>query len=214
MSIKKLGRVYSSVQDEYSSDAQGPKETRGPAGFDEFNRTKTAGNFGWPFLLADNKPYVQYDFATKQSGPAQDPQKPLNLSPNNTGPKELPPAQPAWMYYPASPTPRYPLFGGGGRSACSGPVYRFDAALKSDRKLPAEFDNTHFIYEWMRNWIIAVKLDANGERVGMERFAPGETFKRPTDLKVGPDGALYVIEFGSGWENNKDAQIVRVEAVP
>lgn len=193
-------------------DAQGPKETRGPAGFDEFNRTKTAGNFGWPFLLADNKPYVQYDFATKESGPAQDPQKPLNLSPNNTGPKELPPAQPAWMYYPASPTPRYPLFGGGGRSACSGPVYRFDAALNSDRKLPAEFDNTHFIYEWMRNWIIAVKLDANGERVGMERFAPGETFKRPTDLKVGPDGALYVIEFGSGWENNKDAQIVRVEA--
>jgi glucose/arabinose dehydrogenase len=36
--------------------------------------------------------------------------------------------------------------------------------------------------------------------------------KRPTDLKIGPDGALYVIEFGSGWENNKDAQIVRVEA--
>lgn len=192
-------------------DAQAPKETRGPAGFDEFNRTKTAGNFGWPFLIADNKPYVQYDFATKQSGAPQDPQKPLNLSPNNTGPKELPPAQPAWMYYPASPSTKFPLFGAGGRSACAGPVYHFDAALKSDHKLPAEFDNTLFIYEWMRNWIIAVKLDANGERVGMERFAPGMTFKHPTEIKVGPDGALYVIEFGSGWENNKDAQIVRVE---
>jgi cytochrome c len=193
-------------------DAQIPLPDRGPAGFDEFNRTKTAGNFGWPFLLADNKPYRQYDFATKESGPAQNPEKPLNLSPNNTGPKELPPAQPAWMYYAASPSPKYPAFGAGGRSACAGPVYHFDPALKSDRKLPSEYDNTHFIYEWMRSWIIAVKLDANGERVDMKPLAPGVTVKRPTDLKIGPDGALYVIEFGSGWENNKDAQIVRVEA--
>jgi cytochrome c len=193
-------------------DAQIPLPERGPAGFDEFNRTKKAGNFGWPFLLADNKPYRQYDFATKESGPAQDPEKPLNLSPNNTGPKELPTAQPAWMYYPASPSTKYPLFGSGGRSACAGPVYHLDAALKSDRKLPAEYDNTLFIYEWMRNWIIAVKLDANGERVDMQRFMPGTAFKHPTDIKIGPDGALYVIEFGTGWENNKDAQIVRVEA--
>lgn len=66
----------------------------------------------------------------------------------------------------------------------------------------------------MRNWIVTVKLDAQGERVEMQRFAPEQTFKRPTDLKLGPDGALYVIEFGSGWENNKDARIVRVEAAP
>ena len=76
-------------------DAAGPSPERGAAGFDEFNRTKVAGNFGWPFLMADNKPYREYDFATKQSGAAQDPAKPVNLSPNNTGPKELPPAQPA-----------------------------------------------------------------------------------------------------------------------
>jgi len=195
-------------------DAQVPLEGRGPAGFDEFNRTKTAGNFGWPFLLADNRPYRQYDFATKASGPAQDPAKPLNLSPNNTGPKELPPAQPAWMFYPAGHSARFPQFGSGGRSAAAGPVYHFDAALKSVHKLPAEYDNCLLLYEWMRNWIVAVKLDGQGERVEMSRFAPDLTFKRPTDLKLGPDGALYVVEFGTGWENNKDARIVRVEAVP
>lgn len=195
-------------------DAPVASEQRGPAGFDEFNRTRTAGNFGWPFLSADNRPYRQYDFATKQSGPAQDSAKPLNLSPNNTGPTELPPAQPAWMFYPAGQSTRFPVFGSGGRSAAAGPVYHFNAALSSPRKLPAEYDNCLFLYEWMRNWIVTVKLDAQGERMGMQRFAPEQTFKRPTDLKVGPDGALYVIEFGSGWENNKDAQIVRVEAAP
>jgi len=30
-------------------------------------------------------------------------------------------------------------------------------------------------------------------------------------MELGPDGALYVIEFGSGWENNKDAQLVRIQ---
>lgn len=191
-------------------DAPVPQEARGPAGFDEFNRTKTAGNFGWPFLIADNKPYRQYDFGTKQAGPTQDPAKPLNLSPNNTGPRELPPAVAAWMQYPTGPSARHPLFGSGGRSACAGPVYHFDAAAGSAAKLPPEYDNCLFLYEWMRNWIIAVKLDEHGERVDMKRFAPELTFKRPTDLKLGPDGALYVIEFGSGWENNKDAQIARV----
>jgi cytochrome c len=195
-------------------DAQTPLEQRGPAGFDEFNRTKKAGNFGWPFLLGDNRPYRQYDFATKESGPAQNPEKPVNLSPNNTGLKELPPAQPAWMFYPAGQSSRFPLFGSGGRSAAAGPVYHFDTGLTSAGKLPAEYDNCLFIYEWMRNWIVTVKLDANGERVDMQRFAPELSFKRPTDLKLGPDGALYVVEFGAGWENNQDAQIVRIEARP
>jgi cytochrome c len=207
----KTGTLYFA---DVGPDAPVPLEARGPAGFDEFNRTKTAGNFGWPFLLGDNKPYRQYDFATKQSGPAQDPAKPLNLSPNNTGPKELPPALPAWMFYPAGQSSRFPQFGSGGRSAAAGPVYHFDAALKSATKLPAEYDNCLFLYEWMRNWIVAVKLDANGERVELKRFAPEQSFKHPTDLKLGPDGALYVIEFGTGWENNKDAQIVRVEPAP
>lgn len=195
-------------------DAAMQLEQRGPAGFDEFNRTRRAGNFGWPFLLADNKPYRQYNFATKESGPAQDPAKPLNHSPGNTGPKELPPAQPAWMFYPAGQSARVPQFGSGGRSGAAGPVYYFDASLNSARKLPSEYDRTLFLYEWMRNWIVAVKLDAQGERIEVKRFAPEITIKRPTDLKLGPDGSLYVIEFGSGWENNKDAKIVRIEGTP
>lgn len=195
-------------------DAREHNPERGPAGFDEINRTRTAGNFGWPFLIADNKPYRQYDFATKQAGPSQDPAKPLNLSPNNTGPKELPPGRAAWMSYPYAPSARFRAVGSGARSACAGPVYRFDPALKSERKLPQAYDNCFFIYDWERHWIIAVKLNAAGETEKMERFAPEIALKRPIDMELGADGALYLIEFGTGWENNKDSQIIRIEPAP
>ncbi len=205
---KSTGTLY---WGEVGPDAREPKPERGPAGFDEINRTRTAGNFGWPFLIADNKPYRQYDFATKQSGPALDPKKPLNPSPNNTGPVELPEARPAWIWYPYAPSTRFPAVGSGARTACAGPVYHYRDDLKSARKLPAYYDNTLFIYDWERHWIIAVKLDARGEMVRMERFAPDIPLKRPIEMELGPDGALYLIEFGTGWENNKDAQVVRIE---
>jgi quercetin dioxygenase-like cupin family protein len=48
----------------------------------------------------------------------------------------------------------------------------------------------------------------------LEPFAPDIKLKRPAEMELGPDGALYIIEFGTGWENNKDAQIVRIEHVP
>jgi cytochrome c len=197
---------------EVGPDAREINPQRGPAGFDEINRATKAGNYGWPFIIADNKPYRAYDFATKTTGAAFDPKAPRNSSPNNTGPQELPPAQPAWIWYPYSPSSRFPQLGSGGRTACAGPIYYFDPQLRSGRKLPAEYDHTLFIYEWVRNWIMAVKLDANGEMVSIKPFASDIKLKRPAEMELGPDGALYVIEFGTNWEKNKDSQIVRIEA--
>ena len=31
-------------------------------------------------------------------------------------------------------------------------------------------------------------------------------------MEPGPDGCLYIIEFGTAWEHNKHSQIVRVES--
>jgi cytochrome c len=39
-------------------------------------------------------------------------------------------------------------------------------------------------------------------------------FKRPISMSFGPDGALYLIEWGTAWFNNKDSQIVRIEYRP
>lgn len=199
---------------EVGPDAQGPNPDRGPAGFDEINRTQKAGNFGWPFVIADNKPYRARDFAAKTNGPAFDPARPVNLSPSNTGLRELPPAQPAWIWYPYGLSTRFPEVGSGGRTACAGPVYRFDERLNSPGKLPRELDQTLFIYDWVRHWILAVRLDAQGNRVSIRRFAEHLTFKRPAELELGPDGCLYLIEFGTNWERNKDSQVVKLEMAP
>lgn len=203
---------------EVGPDAGGPNEQRGPAGFDEINQARSAGNFGWPYVIADNKPYRRHDFATKQGGDAWNPAWPLNESRYNTGPRELPPAQPAFIWYPYGPSTRFPAVKSGGRTACAGPVYHFDEVNRSPHKLPRQFDRTLFIYEWSRNWIIAVKLDAS-DRIAkradgspwMDPFCPGMTFRRPTDLELGPDGCLYVLENGTAWNGNRDTQLVRIE---
>lgn len=193
-------------------DAGGPETLRGPAGFDEVNQARAAGFFGWPYFIANDKPYLDYNFATKTPGTAFDPLHPANNSPNNTGAHYLPPAQPAFVYYPNSPSTKFPVVnGGGGRTAMAGPVYYFDAGLKSEHKLPAQYDHTLFIYEWSRNWIIAVHLTPDNQIGKMERFCEKMTFKRPMDLELGPDGCLYLLETGTAWENNTDSQLVRLE---
>ena len=213
---QRTGYVY---WGEVGPDAGGGNPERGPAGFDEINQARAAGNFGWPYFAGDNKPYRQYDFETRKSGPAFDPAKPINDSVHNTGPRELPPAQPAFIYYPYGPSAKYPAVNaGGGRTACAGPVYYFDENLSSPTKLPREFDHTLFVYEWSRNWILAVHLDKENNiakrpdgSLWMDRFCEHMTFKRPMDLDIGPDGCLYVLENGTAWNANRDTQIVRIE---
>ncbi len=139
----------------------------------------------------------------------------MNNSPNNTGIKVLPPAQPAFIYYAHFPSVKWQtLNAGGGRTAMAGPVYYFDENLDSPNKLPKELNHSLFIYEWSRNWIINVKLDDDQNISKMERFCPKMTFKRPMDMEVGPDGCLYLIEWGTAWGKNQDTQIVRIEYHP
>lgn len=195
-------------------DALGPNDTRGPAGFDEFNLARTAGNFGWPYFTADNRPFHAYDFESKTSGEPFDPRHPVNDSPNNTGVRELPPAQPAFLWYPPGPSSRWPEVGSGARSAMAGPVYHFRSDLASTRKLPSEFDGAVILFEWERGWIKAAWLDEHGalKRLEAIRTADQTRFKRPICMKSGPDGALYLIEWGSNWSGNRDAAVVRLES--
>ena len=126
--------------------------------------------------------------------------------------EELPPAQPSLIAYPYSLSARFPTVnGGGGRTIMAGPVYYFDEGLAFKRKLPREFNHTLFIYDWSRNWIIAVHLNAREQIAKMERFCSGRNFGLPIDFKLGPVGCLYLIESGSDWSDNLDSQIVRIE---
>ncbi|HMB93380.1 MAG TPA: carbohydrate-binding protein, partial [Rhodothermales bacterium] len=193
-------------------DAQRASTSRGSEGLDEWNQARGPGNFGWPYCIGPNRAYREYDFGSGTAGPAFDCAAPTNNSPNNTGRATLPAAQPAWIWYPYGFSQDFPqLLGGSGRTAMAGPVYHYDAELSSAIKLPAYYDDTLFIYEWSRNWMMEVKLDDQGDILELNPFVPELELKRPISMRLGPDGALYVLEWGSGFGgDNQDARLVRI----
>lgn len=209
---QKTGYLYwGEVGPDARNDSLG---VRGPRGYDEVNQARKAGFFGWPFFVGDNYPYNAYDFVKGESGIQFDPSKPVNISRNNTGLKELPPAQPAFIWYPYDNSPEFPQVGTGGRNAMAGPVYYSD--MYSDGGgLPDYYDGKLFIYEWIRGWIKAVTMDEEGNYVKMEPFMEGVKHNALIDLELGPDGKLYLLEYGNGWFSaNADAALSVIDYNP
>lgn len=186
---------------------------RGPKGYDEVNQARTAGNFGWPCFIGPNRPYNMVDFATNTIGEPQAPEQPFNHSVNNTGSRELPPVQPPFIYYPAGESREFPEVGTGGRTACAGPVYYYDADLKSENKFPDAYHSTLFAFEWSRSWIMAVHMDKDSKIQKLERFLPDVKITRPIHLDFDQLGRLYVIEYGETWGVNAEAALHRFDYV-
>jgi len=187
-------------------------EKRGPQSYDEFNRAKKPGNYGWPYFLADNKAYRKYDFETKKSGDFFDPQRPENVSPNSSGKKILPPAVPAFIWYSKAVSKEFPLMESGGNSAVGGPIYHKDDFIGAKRPFPAYYEGKWFITDWVLGWINVVEMDKDGNYIGMERFLANSKLKGPIDMKFGPEGDLYILEYGNGYfKDNPEAQLVKIE---
>ncbi|WP_116951202.1 ThuA domain-containing protein [Jiangella endophytica] len=216
---------------EHSPDARSDSATRGPQAHGEWNLITEAGNYGWPYCIGPNRPFHDYDFATATAGAAFDCQAPVNDSPNNTGLRELPPVVGATMYENYGATPAWAEFGTGGVAPHGGPVYDYDPELDSDTKFPASYDGKWFIAEWDRRWIKTVSVlseDHVGERYpsasagdvySVDPWGIDQTWIRPMDMDFGPDGSLYVIEWGSNFggalrgEPNDDSGIYRIDYV-
>ncbi|MGW5265905.1 ThuA domain-containing protein [Microbispora sp. NPDC004025] len=198
---------------EYGPDANSANATRGPQNTVEWNLISKPGNYGWPYCIGNNTPYIDYDFNTRQSGQAFNCAAPVNESPNNDGLTNLPPVIPAtvWYHYQANTT--FPELSGG--APMGGPVYRYNADLKSNVKWPAYWDGKAVFGEWNNNQVWSFQLDENGTKlVEMNRILSSLSFKKPMDLKFGPDGALYMIEWGSGFGgDNADSGIYRINYI-
>jgi cytochrome c len=188
--------------------------TRGPRGYDEVNQARKAGYFGWPLFVGNNYPYHPYNYATGESGAAFDPAHPVNNSRNNTGLTNLPPAQPAFIWYPYDASSDFPEVGAGGRNAMAGPVYYTDMWPKETR-LPDYYNGKLIIYDWIRGWMKAVTMLPNGDFDKMEPFMEHTRLNNCIDMEVGPDGKLYLLEYGSGWfAKNPDAGLSRIDYNP
>ena len=228
MSIdKKTGYVY---WGEVGPDSRenGP---RGPRGYDEINQAKKAGNFGWPYFIGNNIPYADYSNETKISGALFDPLHPINEGPNNTGRRDLPPAQPAMIYWPYGRSEEFPTMGEGGRTACAGPVFHWQPSFEQTNGFPKEFDGWLLFWDWQRPTIRWAKMDSKSNFQSIEPFtgavvtgnsadhikrlepalAAGATLiQRPVDAVFGQDGALYLMDYGETWGANRDSKLVKI----
>jgi glucose/arabinose dehydrogenase len=196
---------------DYGPDAVLPNPERGPAGHVRALLVREPGNYGWPYCTMNNVPYNDWNYETDSPGPWFDCAAPVNDSPNNTGLVDLPPIRPADVYYTYERQDYFPdLYGGG---AMAGPRYTFDPDNPSPTKFPRWFDQRRFLYDWTTDWIHTLPVE-HGVPGETTEFLPDTEFRKPMDLEFGPDGSLYVLEYGNGWgASNDDSGLYRIDYV-
>ncbi|WP_425556788.1 ThuA domain-containing protein [Dactylosporangium darangshiense] len=199
---------------DYGPDAAQADPNRGPGNTVEWNIIAQPGNYGWPYCTGANVPYRDFTFPSGPSGPAFDCAAPVNASPNNTGLTNLPPVIAATVDYDYDGNPRFPEIGGGG-APMGGPVYRYDANNTADNKWPAYYDGKAVFGEWNQSKLYTMQVTPDGKSlVDINQLLPGMSFIRPMDMDFGPDGALYLLEWGTGFGgNNDDSGVYRVDYV-
>ena len=209
---------------DYSPDSRVPNATRGPEGTGRWIATNKAGNWGWPYCYSPTLPYIDYDYATQTSKQPFNCAAPVNDSPRNTGRTVLPPVQDPQLAYtfnaltpcaeaylstpPGTCDFQWPVLGTGGVGPMGGPIYKYDADLESENKLPAYYNDAVVFGEFTRDKIFMMRTNGSGKLLGVEQFLPGFTFDNPMDMEFGPDGSLYLLEYGDGFfRANPDAAL-------
>jgi len=199
---------------EVGPDANADSKTT-KIGMDEFNQARKPGNFGWPYFIGENRGYPFYDYTNDSVHAEKDPAKPINNSVNNTGLKELPPAQPAFISYPYGISEKFPEVGSGARCAVGGPIYHESDFKNAKRPFPAYYEGKWIAADFSRGWIMAITMNDKGDYQSMERFLPSYQPIEPIDIKFGSNGDLYVLEYGSNWfRKSENAKLVRIEYNP
>ncbi len=178
-------------------DARWPDPARGPEGHDEVEVVPSGGgsNHGWPMCIGDNEPYTAYDFTAGASGEAYD----------------CSAMTPAQIHYPYTPDPQFPgLAHGVTRTAIAGPVYRYDG--DGPYALPDSYQGQFLMLEYSRNSLSTVPFDADTELLDTTQLVPSlvGTLTGPIDAMVGPDGAVYVANYGAGFYNATGGSIARI----
>jgi cytochrome c len=208
---RETGEIYLA---DYSPDAQQPNPLRGPAGQGKWAVIRSPGNYGWPYCATAELPYVDYDFATGVSGAPFDCANPVNESPHNTGLRELPPVAQPDVWYSYGLSANFPELGTGGIGPMGGPAYDYDSKSKSVNRWPVYYDGVPLFFEWTRDYVKEFRLDQAGNVADINPVLPSFIFDNPMSMEFGPDGALYVLEYGDGFfAENPEAQLSRIDFV-
>ncbi|MGH3467347.1 MAG: PKD domain-containing protein, partial [Thermocrispum sp.] len=203
---------------DYSPDASEPDPERGPAGHGKWAVVGKPSNFGWPYCATAKLPYVDYDFGTGESGAEFSCRKPVNESPHNTGLRKLPRVDQPQLWYSYSESEQFPELGAeGGIGPMAGPALQFDPKDRKGKRpvgWPRRYDDVPLLGEWTRDWIKGIHLDDNGDVGAIEDVIGGIVTDNIMDMEFGPNGALYILEYGDGFfAENPDAQLARVDFI-
>ncbi|MCB9740949.1 MAG: ThuA domain-containing protein [Deltaproteobacteria bacterium] len=203
----KTGRVWWC---ETGPDAKVDDADKGPQGYDEINFADGPGAYGWPFCIADNKAYGKVDFETDKASGKFDCKGPTNDSPNIAKSVKLPESRPATVWYPYNEEPAFPgIVPGGARTALFALIHRGAAA-----GVPPFFEGLPIYMDWSRSQFYGIHQGTDGKAVDVVRVWPKVEVVQPIDIDVGPDGVLYVLEWGKGWEGNQGARLSRLVYTP
>jgi glucose/arabinose dehydrogenase len=210
---------------DYGPDAGTANPQRGPMGYVEWQSTTVPINGGWPFCHGPNANYNDWDYELLVPGPFYECEGTLvNNSPYNTGISVLPDATAPQLWYGDQPTHQpWPEFGSGGQGPMGGPTYRYDAENPAATKFPEYWDGHAFMAEFSRDRVFVFSQDdPDGPVTRIQDFLPNASltaagmppWDNPIDIEFGPDGSLYVLDYGDGFfRPNPDSGLYRVDYV-
>jgi hypothetical protein len=163
---------------------------------EEHNLITKPGFMGWPYFVG-SVGHAKYSYRG-----GKDPAAPKNNSINNTGLVDLKPAVGALLGYRQS-------------AAMTGPIYYYNGANPSKIKWPPHFNQKWIISDWNGGggYIKVVTVNETGTAVTDNRMLyPQQALVGPIDIKMGPDGALYTLEYGGSYFGTTgDTKIARYE---
>lgn len=156
---------------------------------EEHNFTTKPGNFGYPYFAGDN-------IKLMGTGTVE---KPLNTNSKNTGLQELPPAIPAINPYKQE-------------AAITGPIYRYNSVANTPVKMPPHFDGLWFMTDFQTGAMDTIRLNPAGTAILAKGVAfPSMRLERPVDMQMGPDGAIYIMNYAGWFGPAAGTGIVRIE---
>jgi glucose/arabinose dehydrogenase len=164
---------------------------------EEYDLATAPGNYGYPFFSGD--------FATKPGTNANAPTIPAGYTWEGS--------QPGLTTLPKAIPPIYPY-----KKACAvtGPLYRYDGDLNSSVKFPPHFQRKWLVTDFNgdNNKVTAFTLnDAGTTILSQEQVLGSIPLHGPLDLKFGPDGALYVVNYAGYRSVTQTTGLVRIDYV-
>ncbi len=156
-------------------------------GDDEINLVTAPGNFGWPFLVGDNRLYIPSFWASRADA-AKNPAAYTNESKFNTGAKNMPPANGSLISAKYGKT-NMPI-------NCFGVTWgwvNYDSTSTSKVKWPPYLKGKLLVSSYGAAALRVATIDATGKLTKLEQlFGVTEYTTDVLRTTQGPDGAFYV----------------------